>query len=60
MATNPADIEVFPASDNTLLVRFDRHRGPEANEQVLALAWQLQHQERAAESSISILHMNRF
>jgi len=47
MATNPTDIEVFPASDSTLLVRFDRHGGPEANEQVLALAWQLQHQERS-------------
>ena len=45
MATSPTEIEVFPASDNTLLVRFRLQGGSEANQQVLALAWQLQREQ---------------
>ena len=46
MATKPFEIEVFPASDNTLLVRFESQSGLESNEPILALAWQLQHEKQ--------------
>jgi inhibitor of KinA len=46
MATKPFEIEVFPASDNTLLVRFESRSESEASEQVVALAWQLQHEKQ--------------
>jgi inhibitor of KinA len=45
MAIKPIDIDVFPASDSTLLVRFDSV--PEANEEVLALARQLHHEKQS-------------
>jgi inhibitor of KinA len=45
MTIDAKDLDFFPASESTLLVRFAPHDKSDVNERVLALAWQL-HEQR--------------
>ena len=54
MPTSAIAFDFFPASDNTLLVRFPGAASSDVNERVLGLWWQLQ--QRKQEYAILNLH----